>query len=190
MVLFILIVLILLPIILFFPIPYSKDKRVDAYLILGCPCKDDGSYTASQKYRCEKANECLKKQKVPIIITGSAVKNRYVEAEMMAKLIHSQKIYLEIQARNTFDNFKFAKAIADEHGFRRIGIITSNYHILRSYYFAKRFFDHPVMIGDHHPFSLKHLIREFFALYNTLWWELKLKIKTKKEIDYDMITSQ
>lgn len=182
MILLFILVLLLLPIILFFPKPKSTITHADCILVLGCPTHPDGSLCRTQMRRCNKAIELWLNKTAPLImISGGKVHNEYCEAEMMAAYIHKQAfeipILIEDKAMNTYDNFKYAKLLCIQNQIHRIAIVTSTSHCSRSAYFARKFFTDFAMISDGEPFSLKKYTREFFAKYNTLFCEIKIKLK-------------
>lgn len=187
MILLIILFLLLLPIIIFFPKPKRFIEYADCILVLGCPTRPDGSLCRTQIRRCNKAIELWNTKTAPLImISGGKAHNEYCEAEMMANYIHKQApeipILIEDKAANTYDNFKYAKLLCIQNQIHSIAIVTSTSHCSRSAYFARKFFTDFAMIPDGEPFSIKKYTREFFAKYNTLICELKIKLKEKNQI--------
>lgn len=115
------------------------------------------------------------------MISGGKAHNEYCEAEMMAEYIHQQvpeiPLLIEDKATNTYDNFKYAKLLCIQYQIHSLAVVTSTSHCSRSAYFARKFFTDFAMIADGEPFSLKKYTREFFAEYNTLICEIKIKLK-------------
>ncbi len=180
--LFLLLFLLWLPIHLYFPKPNTKLHQADCILVLGCPTRPDGSLCRTQIRRCNKAFSLYQAGYAPtIMISGGAAHNAYCEAREMAKYLHTLDPHIPIneedQANNTYDNFCYAKQLCVAHGFHSLLVVTSTSHLRRSAYFARKFFTDFAMIQDDEPFSLKKYSREFFAFYNTLYYELKLKHK-------------
>lgn len=156
------------------------DAHYDCILVLGCPTYDNGEPTPSLMRRLSLANDLYHSKSIScFILSGGSVKNLYCEAEVMEEQLRNTcplaKYYLDKQANNTFENFKYAKLICDQQGFRKIAIVSDASHIRRSAFFARKFFSEFDFYGASEPFSLKKKIREFLALYNTLYYELKLK---------------
>ena len=71
--------------------PTKRPKKGVVYpygLVLGCACKDDGRPSHAMLGRCELAVKEYQAGKYQTLVTsGSAVKNKYVEATEMARLI-------------------------------------------------------------------------------------------------------
>lgn len=150
-------------------------------LLLGCPSHDDGTMSTSQRLRCETALEAWRQGRFDtLVISGSNVKNEYVEAREMAKWIEAAApvpLILETKARNTYENLKYAK--------ERIGdvpllIITSSLHAPRADAMARDFFtDHSVCTyPDHKP---RHILREIASRWIFISIERQKKA-TKKEV--------
>ena len=83
--LLILLILLTLPLFIFFPKPPArKEQTYDLALVLGCPCKEDGSLSRMQKRRSDHALRLYRQHAYRLlIISGSCVKNEYNEAEHM-----------------------------------------------------------------------------------------------------------
>lgn len=160
--------------------PLQKPARGQpaAYgLLLGCPNHDDGSLSTSQIKRCQAAMEAWKQGRFStLVISGSAVKNQYVEAEEMAEYIRQHEdipILLETEARNTWENFVNSSAIIKDNP---VVIITSSLHARRSAAIAKQFF-RDVDVFTYPDRKLKHILREIASR----WIYVRMEIcKTKK----------
>ncbi len=75
----------------FFPCIPKRKKHYTYALLLGCPAHDDGTMSSSQIKRCDLAIEMYKKGLYDtLIISGSNVKNEYVEAEVMNTYIRNK----------------------------------------------------------------------------------------------------
>ena len=97
-----------------------------------------------------------------LIISGSNVKNEYVEAQVMHDYIQNKvniPIVLETNARNTFENFKYSKEIIQNED---VIILTSQTHAKRACAIAKQFFSDYgcAWFKDLKP---KHIIREIVS---------------------------
>ena len=75
----------------FFPCIPKRKKHYTYALLLGCPAHDDGTMSSSQIKRCNLAIDMYKKGLYgTLIISGSNVKNEYVEAEVMNTYIRKR----------------------------------------------------------------------------------------------------
>jgi uncharacterized SAM-binding protein YcdF (DUF218 family) len=81
-------------------------------LVLGYPSKSDGTPDPVQELRVAAGVQAYRHNSCSqIVFSGAAVKNQIVEAETMAKLasrsgMQSNRILMETQARNTWENIK------------------------------------------------------------------------------------
>lgn len=71
-----------------------------------------------------------------VVLSGGGARGR-TEAEMMARAIRhlgvpAHALLLETRSRSTLDNARFTAALAREHGFRRILLVTSALHMPRA----------------------------------------------------------
>lgn len=170
------IIIFLLPYLIFRKGPHPKaNHHYDAMLILGCPTNADGSLSTAQAKRLALAEEYATAQYVnAIIISGAAVKNDYTEAVVLKNALQKKgvtlPIYTEEQARNTFQNFRNTKA---QFGTLSLLVITGNAHVRRAYFFARKFFPHPVM-GVAKRDSWKEYVKEYLHMWIALYWEVKL----------------
>ncbi len=175
-------VILFILLILFFPflifrkgsLPKLKN-HFDAMLILGCPTKDDGTLSPAQNKRLAAAITHLNRHSISfIIISGAAVKNADVEAEVMKAALQKKgvivPILLETKARNTYQNFLYTK---EQFGDLNLLVITGSSHRRRAYFFARKFFGHSMM-GQAKRDSWQEYIKEYFRMWNTLYWEGKL----------------
>ena len=97
-----------------------------------------------------------------LIISGSNVKNEYIEAQVMHDYIQNKvniPTILETKARNTFENFKFSKEIIQNQD---VLILTSQTHAKRACAIGKQFFlDYGcAWFKDRKP---KHILREIVS---------------------------
>ena len=122
--------------------PYF-DK--DFVIILGSKIRNDGTLTPILKARADKAIEFAKEQKenngkdiifIPsggkgddeITSEAEAIKNYLIE-----KGIKEEKIIIENQSKNTYQNMKYSKNKIDElNKDGKIAFSTTNYHVFRS----------------------------------------------------------
>lgn len=112
-------------------------------VVLGYPASDNGTPGPILQARLDKAIELYRSGVAgKMIVTGGAIGNEFVEAEVMAVYcirqgIAPENIYLETQARNTYDNARMVKKMMEERGYKNAIVVTSDFHRLR----ARTFFD-------------------------------------------------
>lgn len=129
-------------------------------LLLGCPNRKDGSYSSSQKARCQLAIDAYHNGMFKtLIISGASVKNEYVECEQMARYIQercSMPIILEDKATTTWQNLENTRAMI---GDVPLLILTGSLHARRASAMARSFFSHYGLLfyPDTKP---KHIARE------------------------------
>ena len=117
----------------------NTDKtRFDAIIVLGTPADADGNPTPRQLARVTEGVHEYERGVAPrLIVTGSAVGNRFVEAEVMARTAHAEgvpdsSIFPEPRARDTIQNACYAVQIMKEHGWRSAEVVSSAYHLPRA----------------------------------------------------------
>lgn len=155
------------------------DPRAPHYryaLLLGCPSHEDGSLSTSQIKRCQTAIEAYRKGLFDqLIISGSNVKNKYIEAKEMEKYILDHffiPITTETQAKNTYENLKYTKDLIGE---QPLLIITSSLHAPRANAMACDFFkEHSSYTYPDRKF--KHILREIISRILFIWIEIKKKL--------------
>jgi uncharacterized SAM-binding protein YcdF (DUF218 family) len=144
--LFLGIILILsLPRIVYGKLKYNKNKHCDAIVILGHPALKDGTPSPILRERIKKGIELYNKNiSSKIIGTGSAVKNEYIEAEIIKKEllkagIPEKQIICENKARSTWDNIKYLKEIMEKEHLNEVVIVSNPAHVRRASIYAKKF---------------------------------------------------
>lgn len=183
----IVVILLQLPILYFFPKPLKMKQDIiyDVCIVLGCPTKEDGSISRMQKNRMDKAIALYQEGKVKrLLISGAGVKNHFVEADVMADYaqccgVKQKDILKEKHARNTYDNLRYAKTLCEEHDYQHIVVVSSCFHIRRSAFFVRKFFDDFAMCPSDGKEKWKHYVSEYFRMWNTLYFEIKLKMKNR-----------
>ena len=160
----------------FFPCIPKRKKHYTYALLLGCPAHDDGTMSSSQIKRCNLAIDMYKKGLYgTLIISGSNVKNEYVEAEVMNTYIRKRveiPTILETHARNTFENFKLSKEYIQEQD---VLILTSQTHAKRACAIAKQFFS-DYCCAWFKDLKLKHILREIISRIIYIKIEIQKKI--------------
>jgi uncharacterized SAM-binding protein YcdF (DUF218 family) len=110
----------------------------DTIIVLGDPADGDGDPTPTQQARVTEAvREYERGVAAHLIFTGAAVKNAYVEAEVMARTAESQGIpagavVVEPQARNTMENACYAVRLMRARGWGSAEVISSAWHLQRA----------------------------------------------------------
>jgi uncharacterized SAM-binding protein YcdF (DUF218 family) len=144
--LFLGIILILtLPRIIFGKIKYNKNRNCDAIVILGHPALKDGSPSPILRERIKKGIELYNnKISSKIICTGAAVKNEYIEAEIIKKElleagISEKEIICEYRAKSTWDNIKYLKEIMEKEKMNEVVIVSNPAHVRRASIYAEKF---------------------------------------------------
>ena len=116
----------------------TDSSKFDALIVLGTPSKPDGTPSPELRERVEEAVREYKAGVAPhVIMTGGPAHNKFVEAEVMAKLaedegVPASAIEVEGQAKNTVDNIWFSHAIMDQRGWHSAEVISSPYHLPRT----------------------------------------------------------
>ena len=112
--------------------------RFDAIIVLGYPADSDGNPTPTQLARVTEAVHEYERGIAPrLIVTGAAVGNHFVEAEVMARSAHAQgvpesAIFVEPQARDTIQNACYAARIMKAHGWGSAEVVSSASHLPRA----------------------------------------------------------
>ena len=75
----------------FFPFIPKRKKHYTYALLLGCPAHDDGTMSSSQIKRCDLAIKAYQQNLYDtLIISGSNVKNEFIEAKVMHAYIQNK----------------------------------------------------------------------------------------------------
>ena len=140
---------------------------LDVLLMMMEPCLQVKSKDAILRLTCIKRGT--------LIISGSNVKNEYVEAEVMNTYIRKRveiPTILETHARNTFENFKLSKEYIQEQD---VLILTSQTHAKRACAIAKQFFS-DYGCAWFKDLKLKHILREIISRIIYIKIEIQKKI--------------
>ncbi|MGM9960497.1 MAG: YdcF family protein [Allobaculum sp.] len=151
-----------------------KDTPYEYGLVLGCAAHDDGTLSHAQIGRCQLAlDEYEKGQFKTLILSGSNVKNEYVEAKVMADWIHEHNpelpMLLETNARNTWENLKFVRQMV---GDVPIEIMTGQLHARRASAIAANFFTN-YCVASYPDFKFKRFALEIRSRFIYCLLELK-----------------
>ena len=139
---------------------YEPDKNIDIMIILGCGLKEDGLPTPLLRGRVMRAIEFYKKQKEEtgkelIFITsgGKGSDERNSESAAMKSVllengIPEDMIVEEDKSTTTYENMKFSKEKIEQiDPEAKIAFSTTNFHVFRSGFMARRFHIRAIGIG-------------------------------------------
>ena len=104
---------------------------------------------------------------------GQGADEAYTEASVMAKYLTARgvdesRVLLEEQASDTRENLEFSRTLAQTHGMRtdRVLIITSDFHLCRAKYLARKLGMEPYGLASQtwpEILRVNYLLREVFA---------------------------
>jgi uncharacterized SAM-binding protein YcdF (DUF218 family) len=120
------------------PVSNTALTRFDALIVLGYPADGDGNPTPTQLARVTEAVHEYERGVAPrLIVTGAAVGNHFVEAEVMARSAHAlgvpeSAILVEPQARDTIQNACYAEHIMKARGWGSAEVVSSASHLPRA----------------------------------------------------------
>lgn len=116
----------------------TSKQSFDAILILGTPADSDGNPTPELLDRITEGVREYERGVAPrLIVSGAAAHNRFVEAEVMARVAQSQgvpasRVILEPKAMDTIQNLCYASRIMREHQWRSVEVISAASHLPRA----------------------------------------------------------
>lgn len=159
--------------------PVKKPKKQYPFaILLGCPCRADGSMSRSQVERCKLAMAAWSSYRT-LVITGGAVKNQWPEAAAMAAYIECRcpiPVVIEDRSRTTWENLKNTREII---GDVPVLLLTSSLHAPRAQAMARHFFT-DVAVQTYRDNRLRHILREFASRKIYMAMELR-KLLTGKD---------
>jgi uncharacterized SAM-binding protein YcdF (DUF218 family) len=126
--------------IVYFSIPMADTQQdhFDVILVLGNPARADGSIAPTAQSRVLEAIRQYRAGMAPrLLMTGGAVANRYVEAQVMLQFAESQGVpasalLAESQSRNTIQNAYYSYKIMQAHGWTSALVVSSPTHLRRA----------------------------------------------------------
>src|SRR6202453_4813609 len=126
--------------IIYFSIPMADTQQdhFDVILVLGNPAHADGSIAPTAQSRVLEAIRQYRAGMAPrLLMTGGAVANRYVEAQVMLQFAESQGVpasalLAESQSRNTIQNAYYSYKIMQAHGWTSALVVSSPTHLRRA----------------------------------------------------------
>ena len=120
------------------PTSNTALTRFDAIIVLGNPADSDGNPTPEQLARVTEGVREYERGVAPrIIMTGGAARNRFVEAQVMARSARAEgipesAIYIEPEALDTIQNACYTTRIMKAHGWRSAEVISTASHLPRA----------------------------------------------------------
>ena len=187
----ILILMISLPLMLFAAVCICTLRRRKArnsgcIIVLGAKVHPDGSMSKSLMHRCEAAMAAWKDGAAPkLILCGGRVgeapcsEASVMEAFLMEQGMPADALLLEDKSQNTVENLKNAKEIMAANGFADAAIVTSDYHVQRAIWIARKFAIRACGIPAKSPQKLQHrlkcLTRECVSWCVFWYYEVKLR---------------
>jgi uncharacterized SAM-binding protein YcdF (DUF218 family) len=120
------------------PTGNTSQEHFDVLIVLGSPADNDGNPSPHELARVTEAvNEYERGVAPRVIVTGGAVKNRFVEAQVMARTAEAQGIPASAvledpAARNTIENTCNALRIMRSHGWQSAEVVSSPSHLPRA----------------------------------------------------------
>ncbi len=126
--------------IIYFSIPMAdtQQNQFDVILVLGNPARVDGTIGPVAKSRVLEAIRQYRAGIAPrLLMTGGAVANRFVEAQVMLQFAESQGVpasalLAESQSRNTIQNAYYSYKIMQAHGWTSALVVSSPTHLRRA----------------------------------------------------------
>jgi uncharacterized SAM-binding protein YcdF (DUF218 family) len=126
--------------IIYFSIPLNDTQQgqFDVILVLGNPAKSDGSIGSLARARVLEGIRQYRAGVAPnLLVTGGAVQNRFVEAQVMQQFARSQgvpasAVFAEGESRNTIQNAYYSYKIMQAHNWTSALIVSSPSHLRRA----------------------------------------------------------
>lgn len=130
-----------------FPTPKKRAEKpmYDCAIVCGYFANEDGTPSDYMKTRVEEGVRLWKERKVRcLILSGAAVRNEHVEAEIMKAYALSlgapeECIYEEKQAVSTYHNMLYAKEIMEREGLESCAVVTNGWHLRKANHYARKF---------------------------------------------------
>jgi uncharacterized SAM-binding protein YcdF (DUF218 family) len=122
----------------FAPANNTSLTRFDAIIVLGTTADADGNPSPDGLARVTEAVHEYERGVAPrLILTGGAAHNRFVEAEVMARVAEAQGIpasdvYVEGRAMDTIQNACYSVRIMQDHGWHSAEVVSSAWHLPRA----------------------------------------------------------
>jgi uncharacterized SAM-binding protein YcdF (DUF218 family) len=126
--------------IIYFSIPMADTQltQFDVILVLGNPARTDGSIGPVARSRVLEGIRQYRAGVAPrLLMTGGAVANKFVEAQVMLEFAESQGVpasalLAESQSRNTIQNAYYSYKIMQAHDWTSALVVSSPTHLRRA----------------------------------------------------------
>ena len=163
-----------------------NPKKSGCIIVLGAKVHPDGSMSKSLQYRCDAAMAAWKQGAAPkLILCGGKVgeapcsEASVMEKYLLVKGMPADALILEDASQNTVENLKFARDIMAKNGFADAAIVTSDYHVQRAIWIARKFAIRACGVPAKSPHKLYHrlkcLCRECVSWCVFWYYEWKLR---------------
>jgi uncharacterized SAM-binding protein YcdF (DUF218 family) len=122
----------------FAPKTNTSRENFDAIIVLGTPADGDGNPTPELLDRVTEGVHEYERGIAPhLIVTGAAAHNRFVEADVMARVAESQGVPARVileepHALDTIQNACYSARILESHGWHSAEIVSSATHLPRA----------------------------------------------------------
>lgn len=116
----------------------SSRQSFDAILVLGTPADSDGNPTPELLDRITEGVREYERGVAPrIVVSGAAAHNRFVEADVMARVAEAQGVPASVileepRALDTIQNACYSAHILESHGWRSVEVVSSASHLPRA----------------------------------------------------------
>jgi uncharacterized SAM-binding protein YcdF (DUF218 family) len=155
-------------------------------IVLGNPPKEDGTIPNNLRSRLDLAiNEYLSNPGSRLLLTGGSVYGKNIEAVEMQKYcirkgIPENRIYLEKNARSTYDNALYTARLVKNFEYDKIIIVTSRYHKKRTDLIFKHYYtDYSISIPR---FTVGYFIKNIHLYAWEIYLTIKLRIKDDERL--------
>jgi uncharacterized SAM-binding protein YcdF (DUF218 family) len=116
----------------------TARSQFDAILVLGTPADSDGNPSPEMLDRVTEGVEEYRRGVAPrLIVSGAAAHNRFVEADVMARVAEAQgvpasAVLEEARALDTIQNVCYSERMLKAHGWHSVEVISSVAHLPRA----------------------------------------------------------
>jgi len=120
------------------PASNTSRTRFDAIIVLGYKADSDGNPTPELLARINEGVHEYERGVAPrLILTGAAVNNQFVEAQVMARTAEAEgipksEIFVEPDARDTIQNACYSVRMMKAHGWRSAEVVSRASHLPRA----------------------------------------------------------
>lgn len=158
------------------PVTRWKTEVYDCAVVCGYYADEDGTASSIMKTRVKRAVELWKSEAVHyIIMSGGAVYNQYVEAEVMKRYamnlgVPESSIYVEPQAVSTYHNILHSRKVMETNEWKNCVVVTNGWHLRKADHYARKFRLDYTMCRARNPKEQTKI--ESIRLYAATWWNM------------------